>query len=232
MKFDPQGNLWLADNGLHVVRKYSPEGKLLMTLGVPGEPGEDERHFNQPTDMTITPSGDIFVTGGYGNNRVVRFDAGGKFVKAWGRKGKGPGEFDLPHAIGVDSKGRLYVADRSNARIQVFDQEGNFLDKWEGIMVPWCITITPRDEIWTCGSSLPPPGVKTTMFGIPPNDQVIAKSDTSGKILLKWSPPKGEDGRERPGETNWVHVVAPDSKGNIYAGDIRGKRVQKFVWKD
>jgi len=232
MKFDPEGNVWLADNGLHTVRKFSPEGKLLMTLGTPGQPGEDESHFKQPTDMTVTPAGNIFVTDGYGNSRVVHFDKTGKFVKAWGKKGKGPGEFDLPHGIVADSKGRLYVADRSNVRVQVFDQEGKFLEKWENILVPWCLWITPKDEIWTCGSTPPPPGAGTAMTGIPPHDQVIVKFDTSGKVLFRWAPAKGADGQEKPGETNWVHTVAPDSRGNLYAGDIRGKRAQKFVWKE
>lgn len=231
LKFDPEGNVWLADHGLHTVRKFSPEGKLLLTLGSPGEPGEDDRHFNQPTDMAITPAGDIFVTDGYGNPRVVHFDRNGKFVKAWGRKGKEPGEFDLPHAIVADSKGRLYVADRSNVRIQVFDPAGRFLAQWADILVPWCLTITSRDEIWTCGSTPPPPGTRTEMTGIPPHDQLIVKFDVSGKVLFRWSPPKGADGQEKPGETNWVHAVAPDSRGNLCAGDIRGRRVQKFVWK-
>jgi sugar lactone lactonase YvrE len=229
LKFDGEGNVWLADVGLHTVRKFSPEGKLLLTLGTPGVEGVDETHMNKPTDMAITPSGDIFVSDGYGNNRVVHFDRSGKFVKAWGKRGVGPGEFNLPHAICVDAKGRLYVADRSNARIQVFDQSGAFLEQWRNLVVPWGLWITPQDEIWVCGSSPTLDRNDRGMTGIPPADQVFMRFATSGKLLELWCPKPGIEGQEKPGETDWVHAVAMDSKGNLYAGDIKGKRVQKFV---
>jgi hypothetical protein len=221
IKFDAEGNVWLSDVGLHTVRKFTPEGKLLLTLGTPGVEGEDQTHMNKPTDMAISPAGDVFVSDGYGNNRVVHFDKTGKFVKSWGKLGAGPGEFNLPHAICMDSKGRLYVGDRSNARIQVFDQSGAFLDQWRNLIVTWGLWITPKDEIWACGTSpsLNPPGT-------PPTDQVFMRFATSGKLLELWCPKLGQ---ENPGETDWVHAVAMDSKGNLYAGDIKGKRVQKFI---
>jgi DNA-binding beta-propeller fold protein YncE len=229
IKFDPEGNVWVADVGFHTVSKYTPEGKLLLQLGTKDQAGEDEARFNKPTDMAVSPAGDIFVSDGYGNNRVVHFDKGGRFVKAWGRKGAAPGEFNLPHGIGLDSKGRLYVADRNNARIQVFDQGGTFLDEWKNLLVPWSVWVTPEDEIWTCGSSPTLHVNEGGMTGIPPHDQVLAKFSPSGKLLQVWMPPKGQDGQEKPGELNWVHAVAADSKGNLYCGDIKGKRVQKFV---
>src|SRR6185436_11303725 len=211
------------------VRQYSPDGKLLLTLGTPGEKGEDESHMNMPTDMAVAPSGDVFVSDGYGNNRVVHFDKRGKFVKAWGKRGAGPGEFNLPHAICMDSKGRLYVADRTNARIQVFDQSGAFLEQWTQLLVPWGLWITTKDEIWACGSSPTLDRNEQGMTGITPRDQVFMRFSTSGKLLELWSPKLGVEGQEKPGETDWVHAVAMDSKGNLYAGDIKGKRVQKFV---
>lgn len=229
LKFDAEGNVWLADVGLHTVRKYSPDGKLLLTLGTPGDKGEDATHLNMPTDMAVTPAGDIFVSDGYGNNRVVHFDKAGKFVKAWGKLGAGPGEFNLPHAICLDSKGRLYVADRTNARIQVFDQAGTFLEQWRNLLVPWGLWITPKDEIWACGSSPTLAHNEQGMTGIPPHDQVFMRFATSGRLLELWSPKLGLEGQEKPGETDWVHAVAMDSKGNLYAGDIKGKKVQKFV---
>ena len=229
IKFDGEGNVWLADVGLHTVRKFTPEGKLLLTLGTPGVEGVDETHMNKPTDMAVTPAGDIFVSDGYGNNRVVHFDKTGKFVKAWGKLGAGPGEFNLPHAICLDSKGRLYVADRTNARIQVFDQSGKFLDQWRNLLVPWSLWITPQDEIWSCGSSPTLDHNNQGMTGIPPPDQVFMRFAASGKLLELWCPKLGLEGQEKPGETDWVHAVAMDSKGNLYAGDIKGKRVQKFV---
>lgn len=229
IKFDPSGNVWLADIGHHTVMKFNTEGKLLLTLGTPDEPGRDAGHFNQPTDMVVTPRGDIFVTDGYGNNRVVHFDQDGRFIKEWGRLGTEPGEFSLPHAIALDSKGRLYVADRNNVRIQVFDQDGKLLDVWNDRVVPWGLWMTQRDELWVCGSS--PMAWRNTdvVLGVPPRDQVFMKFDTAGTIRQIWSVPKGADGHERPGECNWVHCVAVDSHGNLYAGDILGKRAQKFT---
>jgi hypothetical protein len=233
IRLDREGNVWVTDLGKHVVLQFTPEGKLLKTLGTPGEAGCDETHLNLPTDMVVMPAGDVFVTDGYGNNRVVHFDKNGKFVKAWGKRERGtdPGEFDLPHSIVADSKGTLYVADRSNARVQVFDQSGKFLAQWKGVMVPWGLWITEKDEIWACGSSPMPRPLRGMPF-VPPGDQIFVKFDTSGKVLVKWTVPKGRDGKEQPGELNWLHGVALDSRGNLYACDIQGKRAQKFVRKD
>ena len=235
LKFDADGNVWLVDCGLHVARKFTPDGKLLLTLGTLGEPGEDERHLRAPTDITFTPNGDIFIADGYGNSRVVRFDKTGRYLKAWGKLGTKPGEFSIPHAIASDSKGRLYVADRNNVRIQIFDGDGKLLDVWPNILVPWGFWVSPADEIWVCGSSPMPwitdPKYPTAPLGCPPKDQLFMKFNTAGKVLEHWTLPKGEDEKEKPGDLNWLHVIALDAKGNIYAGDIIGKRVQKFLRK-
>lgn len=233
IKIDRGGNVWMADAGVHVVRKYSRAGQALLTLGTEGEAGEDARHFNKPTDMTIAPNGDIFVADGYGNNRIVHFDPRGKFIKAWGSLGTAPGKFSIPHAIECDSKGRLYVADRNNVRIQVFNQKGRLLDVWQNVLVPWGFWVSPKDEIWVCGSSPMPwrtdPKYPTAPLGCPPKDQLFVKFNTAGKVLQLWTLPKGEDDQEKPGELNWLHAIALDSKGNVYLGDIIGKRVQKFM---
>lgn len=229
IKFDGEGNVWLADIGTHVVRQFTPEGKLLKTLGTPGEAGDDDTHMNQPTDMAIAPSGEVFVADGYGNSRVVHFDARGRFKKAWGKRGTGPGEFSIPHAIALDSRGRIYVADRNNVRIQVFDQKGNFLTEWRDLIVPWGFWMTKADELWVCGSSPMPWRPTDEALGCPPKDQVFMKFNTDGKLLQLWTVPKAADGHEQPGECNWVHALAFDSQGNFYAGDIIGKRAQKFV---
>ena len=118
----------------HQVFKYSPDGKLLMTLGKPGG-GRDADYFYQPNAVLVAPNGDIFVSEGHSsaegsNARVLKFDKSGKFIKSWGKLGKGPGEFDQPHALAMDSKGRLFVGDRSNNRIQIFDQDGNYIAEW------------------------------------------------------------------------------------------------------
>ena len=229
IRFARDGNVWLADVGDHAVYQFTPEGKLLRTLGTKGVAGDDASHFNQPTDMAVTPAGDVFVSDGYGNSRVARFDRQGNFVKAWGRLGTKPGEFSLVHSITLDSKGRLYVADRNNARVQVFDQDGRFLAQWKDLVVPWGLWMTPADEVWVCGSSPMEWRPGDENCGIPPKDQLFLKLDTEGRVLQLWTIPKGEDGREKAGELNWVHGIAADSRGNLYAGDIKGKRAQKFV---
>jgi hypothetical protein len=232
IKIGPDGNVWIADIGHHVIRKFTPEGKLLVTLGTPDQPGRDATHLNQPTDMAVTPDGDVFVSDGYGNNRVVHFDRSGKFVKDWGELGSKPGLFSIPHAIAIDSKGRLYVADRNNARVQVFDQGGKLLDVWNNLIVPWGFWVTKKDEIWVCGSSPMQWREADNNLGCPPKDQVFMKFNPDGKLLQLWTVPKGADGLEKPGECNWVHCIAEDSKGNLYAGDIKGRKAQKFVRKE
>lgn len=229
IKIDQKGNVWIADYAGHVVQKYTPEGKLLLTLGTKDHVGCDDTHMDKPTDMAIAANGDIYVSDGYGNARVVHFDKNGKFVKAWGKLGSKPGEFSIPHAIAMDSKGRLYVADRNNVRIQVFDPSGKLLDIWNNLVVPWGFDVSKNDEIWVCGSSPMQWRPTDGALGCPPKDQVFMKFSTEGKLLQLWTAPKGVDGLERPGEVNWVHAMALDSKGNIYVGDIIGKRTQKFV---
>ena len=149
IRVDADGNIWIIDGGAgswptpdcipgkgHVVLKFSPAGKLLMTLGKQGEPGNDSEHFNGPTDVAFAPNGDFYVADGYGNARVVKFSRNGKYIRAWGRKGTGDGEFNLPHAIVVDPRGLVYVADRENFRIQIFDGNGKFIKQWKGVGRP------------------------------------------------------------------------------------------------
>lgn len=229
LRIDHEQNVWLVDLGNHIVLKLSPDGKILQMLGTPGKPGCDDKHFYLPTDVAISPTGDIFVADGYGNARVAQFDRAGRLIRQWGSLGIKPGEFNLVHAIAIDSKGRVYVADRNNARIQVFDSQGNFLAEWRHLVVPWGLWMTKDDELWVCGCSPMIWRDTDEVLSCPPKDQLIARFDTSGRMLQLWTIPKGEDGKEQPGEVNWLHAIALDSKGNVYLGDIVGKRVQKFV---
>jgi NHL repeat len=228
VRFDREGFVWLVDSGQHVVKKFTPEGKLLLTLGTPDEPGADSTHLNRPTDVAITPTGQIFVADGYGNNRIVHFNDHGQFVGTWGSLGSAPGQFSLPHSIAVDSRGRLFVADRNNARVQVFNQAGQFLDEWRDLLVPWHIVINERDEIYVCGSSpmrwskIPIPGL---IVGIPPKDQLIMIFTGDGRLVQLFTFPKGQ----HSGELDWVHGLAVDRRGNLYLGDIQGRRAQKFL---
>jgi DNA-binding beta-propeller fold protein YncE len=232
VRFDNSGNLWVIDTQSQTIQKFSTDGKILMTIGTPGQAGEDQTHMNQPNDVAFASNGDIYVSDGYGNDRVVVFDKNGKFVRAWGKLGAGPGEFSQPHSIALDSRNRVYVADRNNSRIQIFDSTGKFLTEWKNIITPWYIVITKNDEIYVCGSSpMRWSEVPTTqaMLATPPKDQVLLKLDTEGRIKLLAVFPKGENGKEKPGDLNWVHGMAVADDGAVYLGDVQGKRAQKFI---
>ena len=235
IKIDKDGNVWLADIGLHLVRKFSPEGKELLHIGTPGELGKDETHLNKPTDMAIASNGDVFISDGYGNARIVHCDKDGKFIKAWGTLGNTDGRFSIPHAIAIDSKDNIYVADRNNVRVQVYNTEGKLTDSWKNVVVPWGFCITPNDDVWVCGSTPMKwrfnPKYPTAPLGCPPKDQVFMRFRPDGRLLQMWAIPKAVDGKEKPGELNWVHCLAVDKTGNIYSGDIIGERMQKFVRK-
>jgi len=228
IKLDPAGNVWLADFRSHIVQKYSPAGKLLLTLGEADQTGCDESHFAGPTDMAFLPDGDVFISDGYGNRRVVHFDKKGRFIKAWGEEGTRPGQFALPHAIAIDSKDRIYVADRNNARIQVFNTDGKLLAVWDDLLMPWGFAVTDNDEIWVCGSSRVKHPSGDGWLITPPPDQLLMKLNPAGRVLLRVPLAMTVSAPGKPGEVDWVHAIAVDSKGNIYLGDIQGKRIQKF----
>jgi len=233
VRIDRQGFPWVVDTGYHTVRKMTLDGTVLLTLGTPEQPGEDATHFNQPTDVAFSATGDIFVSDGYVNQRVVHYSKSGRFVNAWGRLGAAPGEFSIAHGIGIDSGGRIYVADRNNARIQVFDRYGRYVAEWRNLITPWAITVTSRDEIFVVGST---PMVYSQlrpsihgMNGVPTKDQVVMRFDRDGCVKHIWGFPMGAAGQPtKPGELLWVHAVAVDSKGSLYLGDIHGQRAQKF----
>jgi DNA-binding beta-propeller fold protein YncE len=232
IRVGPDGNVWTADIKNHVVCKYSPKGKLLLTLGEAGHAGTDQGHFDKPTDIAVLPTGDIFVTDGYGNRRVIHFDAAGKYINQWGEAGSKPGQFALPHSIVADSKRRLYVADRENARIQVFDTTGKLLAVWADLVTPWGLWLTKNDEIWVSGSSpvrKDVPDKAGEWIVTPPADQVVMKLSQKGEVLLRLPLQKTTVPPGKPGELDWVHGIAFDSEGNLYLTDIQGKRAQKFL---
>jgi hypothetical protein len=230
VRFDNNGTLWVIDTLSQTVRSFTQDGKPLMTLGTLDQAGEDQSHMNQPNDVSFGPNGDIFVSDGYGNDRIVVFDKNGKFVRAWGKLGTGPGEFSQPHSLAVDSKGRVYVADRNNARVQIFDSKGKFLNEWKNVITPWYIVINKSDEVYVVGSS---PMLwsenNAATLSTPPKDQILAKFDPEGRLKQLWVFPKGVDGKEKPGELNWAHGMALAADGSIYFAEVRGYRAQKFV---
>jgi DNA-binding beta-propeller fold protein YncE len=148
LRVDKNDNIWVTDTGTHQVMKFSGDGRLLLTLGLRGKTGADDRTFNRPTDVAFARTGEFYVSDGYGNSRIVKFSAEGKYLTEWGKRGTGPGEFNTPHAMVVDSKGRLYVSDRENNRIQIFDADGKFLRQWTHLGATQGIFITPKDELW------------------------------------------------------------------------------------
>ncbi|MBM4028476.1 MAG: hypothetical protein FJ280_24235 [Planctomycetes bacterium] len=228
IRVDPEGNIWTTDIKSHLVCKHNPEGKVLLTLGEAGRPGTDEKHFGRPTDVAVLPSGDIFVSDGYDNRRIIHFDRTGKYVHQWGEAGSEPGRFALPHAIVADTHGRLYVADRDNARIQVFDTRGKLLAVWADLITPWGLHLTQAGELWVCGSS-PRKKAGTNEWAItPPPDQVVMKLNLKGQVLLRVPLVQTPTPPGKPGELDWVHTIAADSQGHLYLGDIQGQRAQKF----
>ncbi len=225
---DRAGNVWVTD-GLgkdgkgHQVFKFSPEGKVLMTLGKPGVAGSGRDEFNAPSAVLVAPNGDIFVADGHGRNtnaRIVKFSKDGKFIKTWGRKGSSPGEFDIPHALAMDSRGRLFVADRQNNRIQIFDQDGNYLDQWFQFSRPSGIFIDGNDTIYVADSELEL--VAKNHDGWKRGIRVGRVSDGVVTALIP-------DPVEKTTGTSAAEGVAADSNGNIYGAEVGPKRLMKYV---
>jgi len=217
---DPWDNLWVTDCGRHLVMRFDPAGKLTMTLGVDGVPGCDATHFNQPTHAWVVPSGEIFISDGYGNSRVAKFTRNGKFIKDWGTRGTDPGQFHTPHALAVGSDGQLHVSDRENDRVQVFDQDGRFLAAWDGLHSMDGLCWAPDGKYYGSG------GIDHTIIEFGPGGrpaQVWAdadKGDYPDRNLLPF--PAGD----------YPHGIAVDADGFIYIAettvDPRGSRVLKF----
>jgi len=147
IRVDRDGNVWVVDRA-NAVLKYTSDGKLLQTWGTRGVKGNDDKTFNLPTDISWDSQGNFYVSDGYGNTRVVKFDKAGKFVMAWGTPGSGPGQFNTPHSIAFDSKDRCYVSDRENNRIQIFDANGKLIKIWNHLGSTQGIWISPKDEMY------------------------------------------------------------------------------------
>jgi DNA-binding beta-propeller fold protein YncE len=151
VRVDPQGNIWVIDAPGHVLYKLNADGKEIMRLGTKGTAGTGNSTFNLPTDIAFAPNGDLYVTDGYGGARVVKFSRDGKYLLQWGKRGKGPGEFMLPHNVVTDAQGRVYVTDRDNQRIEVFDANGTFLTQWTGTGGVSGLFMTKDQHLWAGG---------------------------------------------------------------------------------
>jgi DNA-binding beta-propeller fold protein YncE len=204
----------------HQVYKFNQDGKLLMTLGTPGgaaEPG----YFFAPNDVIVAPNGDIFVSEGHGagNNRILKFTKDGKLIKSWGKKGTGPGEFDQPHSLAFDSKGRLYVADRNNNRIEVFDQDGNYISELKQFSRPSGLFIDKHDNLYCADSESE--SVSRNHNGWKRGIRVGSLKD--GKVVAFIPDPV-----EHATGTSAAEGVAVDAKGNIYGAEVGPMAIKKY----
>jgi hypothetical protein len=228
-RFDDAGNVWIANTNRHIVQKCDTDGNVLMTIGTADEAGEDETHLSRPSDMTVTPVG-VFISDGYGNRRVVHYSADGKFIKTWGQEGTGPEDFIDPHAI-CHVGDHLYVVDRGNIRIKVYDFEGNLLDIWRDLLIAWPLIPTANNEIWTCGCT----PIKLENYGDITGgklqqDQIVVKFNPEGKILQLYAFPTCARGTEHvPGKLNMLHAITEDTQGNLYLGEAFNPGPQKYV---
>jgi peptidylamidoglycolate lyase len=217
---DWEGNVYIIERDAHRIVKLNPAmDKFLLQLGTTMERGNDATHFSLPSGIAILRNGNMVVTDGYGNNRVVLFDKTGKFIKQVGKgeggptdKGKGPGEWDLPHKLAVDAQENLYIIDREGHRLQVFDKNLNYLREIRNEWNPWDVHISRKG---------------TEPYGFIADhllERVHKFSLADGKLLATW----GSQGLG-PNQFDWVHGIVVDSKGAVYAADTYGQRIQKFV---
>jgi len=206
LRIDRDDNVWVTDIGCHRVFKFDPRGKLLLVLGS-GTAGPGIEQFNKPTDVAFVPLAEVYVSNGYGNSRVVKFSPSGAPITSWGKAGKKPGEFRLPHSIVVDRRGRILVGDRENDRVQIFNDEGALLDIWTGI-APFGLAFDKVGDLYVADGRA----------------NTVSRLDASGTIRRSW----GRKGKA-PGEFEMPHMLAFDLAGNLLVAEINGMRLQKLV---
>ena len=219
LRFDPQGNLWYVDAADDIIYRFDSEGRTVGTLGTNPEPWTWLTHviehaapgkasFYQETDIGWSKDGSSFVSDGYGNSRVVKFNKDGNFVKTWGERGTEPGDFNTPHSLVVDDNDVVYVADRGNSRIQVFDTDGNRKAVWDLPTAPWALCLTKGpNQVMVVGSV-----------------GHVYKMDLTGKIL-------GEFGRpgKMPGTIDSIHGIACPDEKNVFLANLYASRLDKWV---
>jgi streptogramin lyase len=229
MTVDRDGNVWVTDaqtkdgKGQQVF-KFSPDGKVLMTLGKAGVAGDGTDVFSGPSDVVVASNGDIFVADGHiagtSIGRIVKFSKDGKFIKAWGKRGKGPGEFDTPHAMAMDSRGRIFVADRGNSRIQIFDQDGRFIDQWKQFGRPSGVYIDKNDTIYVADSQSNAAQNPGFTRGI----RIGSAKDGTVTAMVPFVEPDPDKNNNAGSEG-----VAADAKGNLYAAEVTTEMLKKYT---
>jgi len=226
----PDDMVYTVDDGDHTVRKFTPEGTQVMMIGTPGkasDTGYDGKTiasirrggppFNRPTDVAVAPNGELYVCDGYGNARVHRFAADGTLIRSWGEPGSGPGQFNLPHGIGISPDDRVFVADRENDRIQIYSRDGQIMDIWTHVQRPTDVAFDRDGRVyvselwWRVGQSSFTNG--TVKYDLPGGVRVL---DLQGNLLLHWC----SADREAPGNFVAPHTLCVDSRGDLYVGEV------------
>jgi DNA-binding beta-propeller fold protein YncE len=238
LHIDREGNVWVSDAATtpavamaakagvkagHQVVKFSPEGRVLMTLGEPGVAGNDERHLRSPSSIAVAENGDIFVADGHelnGNNRVMKFSRDGRYLMQWGKTGYAPGEFRTLHGIAIDMQGRVYVADRNNNRIQLFDQQGKHLSTWLQFGTPSGIAFDDKGNIFVADS-------ESDSVNNPGWEQGIRIGDVRTGFVHSFILDQGGDPRTQTG--SGPEFVAVDKYGNVFGGEPRPRVLRKYV---
>ena len=208
--YDKERHVWVIDREGAQILKFTNDGKkLVLKLGEKGVTGSDHGHFNMPAGMTFLPDGSFLIADGYRNTRVIKFDKDGKFVMEFGTKGTGPGQFNLVHSVAVDAQNRIYVADRSNNRIQIFDKDGKYLDEWDNIRSPAFLQISADNKsLWVASNG----------------EDRLVKYDMNGVYQTEY----GVKGTFN-GAVDDLHNFAVDQTGNLYIADCFNNRLQKWV---
>ena len=227
---DPQNNVWVTDaRGAagkgHQIHKWSPDGKLLMSLGVAGVGGMGETIFKDPSDILAAPDGSLFIADGHGangNNRIVKLAADGKFVKQWGTTGAEAGEFRDPHDLAMDSQGRLFVGDRGNSRIQIFDQEGQHLATWYQFGRPSGVFIDANDVIYVADS-------ESNARRNPGFKRGIRIGSAKDGFVTAFIP--DPEPNQNEAATSAAEGVAADAAGNVYGAEVGPRRLVRYVKK-
>jgi DNA-binding beta-propeller fold protein YncE len=232
VRVDPQDNIWAVDEGSNTVIKFNPEGRVVMVLGhrpeavegvpyTPNPNAPDPYIFNRPTDVCWDPAGNIFVSDGYGNSRVAKYDKNGRFLKSVGSKGAEKGQLNLPHTIAADAKGNVYVGDRSNSRIEVFDNDLNLKTIFDQVGAPWAICITPGPHQYLYTSNSNPDSSNSLINAVTGE---IYKMELDGTILGRF----GKAGKHL-GEFGTVHEIDCRTENDLIVAEITRWRFQKLT---
>lgn len=203
LRIDREGFVWTTDNGLHILRKFTPEGRLVTTLGVEGKAGSGKEGFRAPDDLVFDSQGNFYIADA-GNGRIVKLNPAGEYVSEWGKKGKESGQFATAHGLAIDAQDRIYVADRGNKRVQVFDTTGKHLADWSGFGNPFGLVARKQALIASEGDI----------------HKLIELDLKTGQVLSQWGDPQ---------TLLLPHFMTFDSQGTLYVTEVNGKRVQKFV---